>query len=120
MATMWIDVNLADEVEERLNDAISQVLETVQTLCMHGSGMIFREMIQLDISISSPAAQQSVNIREAGKREIIEKTKQSSFGHNLDLDMSKIGLKNFSHRSNTLLDIKGAHDKCLKIGRAHV
>ena len=113
MASSWIDVNYGDNVEERLNDGITQVMEAYRQLNMNSSGLTFRSMLQLDIQISSLARQDNYNMKNY---ELFEKSKISKFGHNFDIDMTHLNLKMFKgtkSRKNSILDIKGSGNKCL-------
>ena len=115
VASSWSEIELFDEVEHKVNNTIHQLLDRMDQELQQGSGLVFRAILTLDINISKiniGASHSAKKISKLCDTDITSQLSNSTFGHNLEFNLSHFYKRKFKDKMNTILDIKNSNDWC--------
>ena len=115
VASSWFEIELFDEVKHKVNNTIHQLLDRMDQELQQGSGLVFRAILTLDINISKiniGASHSAKKISKLCDTDIASQLSNSTFGHNLEFNLSHFYKRKFKDKMNTILDIKNSNDWC--------
>ena len=117
----WKKIEITSNVAESAEDLMHEIMDNIETYLTHGSGLVFRSMVSLDINISAINHPLSQGLKESRSRDtdkvheqnVSEKdvSKNVTFGHNFEIDISHL-FKIRKKSSDVILDVKNTDEKC--------